>query len=135
MSVRCFPTYRSPGTCSYASRAFTTAHSTFLPVLTSLPSQLRPVASLGLSLRAEQVLTEADGLTSGLWLEGHLYDEQQARPVETWEARLDVLHESLTLTHITHLHIYIDPAHTFWSFKENKMKSTEGRQGKGMGRD
>ncbi|PIL34376.1 hypothetical protein GSI_03151 [Ganoderma sinense ZZ0214-1] len=82
------------------------------------PISLHPVTSLDLSLHDDHVLMVADGPESGLWIDGHLDDRQGQAPAGTLEAWLALLHESLgtkTLAHITHLHVFVHPTHTFWT--------------------
>ncbi|KAI1788611.1 hypothetical protein LXA43DRAFT_636058 [Ganoderma leucocontextum] len=76
-----------------------------------LPVALRPVTSLDLSMRGEQILMVADGSTSGLWFEG--YRDIAGAPVG-WVAWLLRLHECLPLSHVTYLHVYIDGEPICW---------------------
>ncbi|KAM5537494.1 hypothetical protein V8D89_008821 [Ganoderma adspersum] len=77
------------------------------------PLPIRPVTSLDVVMQDEQLLMVADGPTSGLWLAAQhdLFDAEEA---QNWGDWLVSLHERLTLTHVTHLHIYIGGWETFW---------------------
>ena len=76
------------------------------------PLALNPVTFLDLFMRYNEILLVADGPTSGLWLEGH--DDGLKEEAIPWTAWLLTLHECLTLSLITHLHISVDGEPDFW---------------------
>ncbi|KAI1783723.1 hypothetical protein LXA43DRAFT_955863 [Ganoderma leucocontextum] len=80
------------------------------------PLPLRPVTSLDVVMRDEEILMVADGSASGLWLESHHEPGGAADPqaYQDWVGWLLTLHECLTLSHVTYLHIYVDGRQTFW---------------------
>ncbi|KAM5537498.1 hypothetical protein V8D89_008825 [Ganoderma adspersum] len=77
------------------------------------PLSIRPVTSLDVVMQGEQLLMVADGPTSGLWLAAQ-HDLHGFPEPQDWGDWLLSLHECLTLTHVTHLHIYVEGWETFW---------------------
>ena len=77
------------------------------------PLPIRSVTSLDVVMQGEQLLMVADGPTSGLWFAAELDLYYLGEP-QSWGDWLLSLHECLTLTHVTHLHIYVDGWETFW---------------------
>ena len=77
------------------------------------PLPVRPVTHLDVAMRGEELLMVADGLTSGLWLEARHNFGGFPEPQE-WGRWLLRLHECLTLSHVTHLHVYIRWGDMFW---------------------
>ena len=77
------------------------------------PLPIRSVTSLDVVMQSEQLLMVADGPTSGLWLSAqrYLFGVEEAQEWGDW---LLSLHQSLTLTHVTHLHIYLAGWETFF---------------------
>ncbi|KAM5540056.1 hypothetical protein V8D89_006196 [Ganoderma adspersum] len=73
---------------------------------------LHPVTSLDVSVRQKQIFMVADGPKSGLWFEGK--HAPRDWPTGHWQTWLLRLHECIALAHITHLHIHIGNAQTFW---------------------
>ncbi|KAI1783707.1 hypothetical protein LXA43DRAFT_1045353 [Ganoderma leucocontextum] len=77
------------------------------------PLPLRPVTSLDVLTQDEKILLVADGSASGLWLEAH-HDPEGPGHLPDWVGWLLTLHECLTLSHVTYLHIYIEGWEPFW---------------------
>ncbi len=83
------------------------------PVTPLPPFSIHPVTFLDVLMQGEELLMVADGPSSGLWLQARL-DLYGFPDHQDWGGWLLSLHESLTLSHVTHLHIFIEGWETFW---------------------
>ena len=78
------------------------------------PTAIRPVTRLDVAVQGEELFMVADGPTSGLWLAAHHDFHDLTAGPQDWGEWLLGLHECLTLSHVTHLHIYVAGWETFW---------------------
>ncbi|PIL27877.1 hypothetical protein GSI_09999 [Ganoderma sinense ZZ0214-1] len=77
------------------------------------PLPIRPVTFLDVIMQGDELFMVADGPTSGLWLSA-MHDLDGLPEPQNWGDWLLSLHECLTLTNVTCLHIFVEGCATFW---------------------